>query len=381
MPANNPTRPATPGDSGAERLRHFALAIVAGIGAIVSAGDVRATVPRTFVASYGVDANPCSRTKPCRSFGSAIAQTDDAGEVIALDSGGYGKVTIANSVTISAPAGVHAGISVTSGNDGVTVNGQGIMVVLRGLLINGQSGANAGINLVSGSGLLVERCSISGMGLALTATLDVDTLLQVHDSTFAENGDGLVVHGPGAATLSGVQIVGNDGNGVLFADGVDFRLRNTLIARNGGNGIGISGLVSGKVVMSIERTQIFANGSQGIEMTITAIQTATLLISDSEIARNNRFTLSGTGGVFLNASASVSGVSLTRTTVDGNGGDGILADSQFTFAILDESTVTGNGGSGIFAANGGTIYTRGNNIFHHNSAGDQGGNIVSLAAH
>ena len=76
---------------------------------------------RTFVASTGNDANPCSITAPCRGFTRAITQTNVGGEVIVLDSAGYGPFTITQSVSIVAPAGVYAGISVSSG-DGITVN-------------------------------------------------------------------------------------------------------------------------------------------------------------------------------------------------------------------------------------------------------------------
>ena len=64
---------------------------------------------RTFVASTGLDTHPCSISTPCRSFGTAIAHTDDNGEIIVLDSAGYGTVTIAKSVSIIAPPGIYAG--------------------------------------------------------------------------------------------------------------------------------------------------------------------------------------------------------------------------------------------------------------------------------
>src|SRR5207245_10723104 len=70
---------------------------------------------RTFVSGSGNDANPCTRDMPCRSFGAAIAVTSTNGEVVALDSAGYGPVTVTQGVATVAPNGVHAGISVVSG--------------------------------------------------------------------------------------------------------------------------------------------------------------------------------------------------------------------------------------------------------------------------
>ena len=46
--------------------------------------------PQTFVASYGNDANPCGRVSPCRLFAKAMTVIDPNGEVVVLDSAGYG---------------------------------------------------------------------------------------------------------------------------------------------------------------------------------------------------------------------------------------------------------------------------------------------------
>ena len=81
---------------------------------------------RSFVsANHGNDANPCTVTLPCRNFAAAIAQTVAGGEVIVLDSGGYGPVTIGQSVSIIAPAGIYAGITATSGNAIIQTCGAG----------------------------------------------------------------------------------------------------------------------------------------------------------------------------------------------------------------------------------------------------------------
>jgi hypothetical protein len=87
------------------------------------------------------------------------------GEVIALDSAGFGSsLTIDKAVTITAAPGVHAGIMVFSG-DGITVNAGGNDVVtLRGLTVRWfqASGFNNGIVYNSGSVLHIENCVVSG---------------------------------------------------------------------------------------------------------------------------------------------------------------------------------------------------------------------------
>ena len=133
-----------------------------------------ALAQRTFVASYGSPANTafnCSIAKPCRQFSEAIGVTSPGGEVIVLDSAGYGSVTVTKSVSIISSPGVYAGISAFSGNNGVTVNAPGAAVVLRGLSINGQGGS-VGIALQAAARLRVENCVISKMasnGIEATA--------------------------------------------------------------------------------------------------------------------------------------------------------------------------------------------------------------------
>jgi len=78
---------------------------------VLCSASAFATAQRTFVASNGNDANSCGRTDPCRSFAAAIAQTNANDEVVAIDSAGYGLVTITQSVRsllrwVSMPASV-----------------------------------------------------------------------------------------------------------------------------------------------------------------------------------------------------------------------------------------------------------------------------------
>src|SRR5438876_4188543 len=120
-----------------DRLRSFlaVMAIAAGCTSQAFAAQ------RTFVASSGNDANPCTHDLPCRSFNAAIAATTAGGEVVALDSAGYGPATVTASITVAAAPGAHAAITVFSGT-GITVNaGNTDRVGLRNLYINGLGGA------------------------------------------------------------------------------------------------------------------------------------------------------------------------------------------------------------------------------------------------
>src|SRR5215472_3306097 len=128
---------------------------------VLFASGASAQVQRTFVSGLGSDANPCSRTAPCRTFGQAISQTNPNGEVIVLDSAGYGAFTITQAVSITAPPGVYAGISVFSG-DGITITAGGSdTVILRGLTLNNQGSTGTGIICTMVGTLHIESCVAS----------------------------------------------------------------------------------------------------------------------------------------------------------------------------------------------------------------------------
>src|SRR5688572_13830433 len=116
---------------------------------------------RTFVsAEVGLDANSCLPTAPCRTFPRALSQTAAAGEIIVLDSGGYGaSLSIAQPVAIETPDGVYAGMSVLSGN-GITINTAGA-VRLRGLTLNSVAG-DKGIHVLAASSVSLDNISVNG---------------------------------------------------------------------------------------------------------------------------------------------------------------------------------------------------------------------------
>jgi len=119
-----------------------------------------AQATRTWVSGVGDDANPCSRTAPCKTFQGTIAKTAAGGEINVLDPGGFGAVTITKSITISSE-GFEAGILV-SGTNGVIVNaGVNDTIVLRGIDFEGLGTGLDGINFLNGGALHVEKCTIN----------------------------------------------------------------------------------------------------------------------------------------------------------------------------------------------------------------------------
>src|SRR6266481_8282985 len=100
-----------------------------------SAAQAQAT--RTWVSGVGDDANPCSRTAPCKTFAGAISKTAAGGEIDALDPGGYGAVTITKGITIDGGGGQVASVLVSGTNGIVVAAGANDVVILRNLRITG----------------------------------------------------------------------------------------------------------------------------------------------------------------------------------------------------------------------------------------------------
>ena len=142
------------------RLALSALAVFAVCVFFAPLAHAQAT--RTWVSGVGDDANPCSRTAPCKTFAGAISRTAAGGEINCLDPGGFGGVTITKALTIDC---VHTvGGVLASLTNGIIVNaGLTDRIVLRGLDIHGVGNGFDGIKFMAGGSLHVEDSVISGM--------------------------------------------------------------------------------------------------------------------------------------------------------------------------------------------------------------------------
>src|SRR5262245_44742616 len=94
---------------------------------LLSSDPAHAQATRTWVSGVGDDANPCSRTAPCKTFAGAISKTAASGIINCLDPGGFGAVTITKSITIDCTATL-AGVLAALTN-GINVNGAGANVI------------------------------------------------------------------------------------------------------------------------------------------------------------------------------------------------------------------------------------------------------------
>jgi len=190
--------------------------LIAAIAAAFSVSTL-AQATRTFVSTNGNDLNTafnCSASASCRSFGAALSVTFPAGEIVVLNSGGYGPATISHPVVITA-IGVVASIStITSGANALTISTPGF-VTIRGLNLHGEGvGANGVVVTQSGVflrffNLLVENFTADGVNFGTPGKLFI------YNSQFNDNQNtGLHMTDPSGNTYVDSSSFNHNGQGV-----------------------------------------------------------------------------------------------------------------------------------------------------------------------
>ncbi|MEK6288851.1 MAG: hypothetical protein AABO57_24295 [Acidobacteriota bacterium] len=246
---------------------------------------------RTWVSGVGDDANPCSRTAPCKTFAGAISKTAEGGEIDALDPGGFGSVTITKSITIDGTYGAGFGSILASGVTGVivnvTTNAATSKVTLRNLSINGTNGPGTcaagvhGISFIAGKSLHVQHCDIFGFGqngINVNKTLD-GTNITVQDTTIREcTGSGISVTtsvGNVAAVITGGQI-DKCGVGVSSATNAVVTISHSNLALN------TTGVNTASNSQTNVTDTLFANHTTGINV----VSGATVRVNNDIFANN-----------------------------------------------------------------------------------------------
>lgn len=320
--------------------RRLAVVVVLSFATVIfTTTPALATIARTYVASFGNDADPCTLAAPCRTLTHALTETSSAGEIIILDSGDYDSVSIAQSVSILASEGIYAGIRVTSGH-GITVNGSNIAVVLRGLSIKGTN-TGYGVYFQSGASLHIEKAVFHIPGWR-AINVEASGEMFVSDTVFHDSGNPAVVSSSASATFVRVLSLNSIGFGFNF-EGGKIALRDVVIA--GANGYGI-----------------LANTNEGGTVKLTV----------------DRTTVRGNAGTGIAAGGSGTYVVVTRSTITGNAGDALDATGN-AVAVISDSTLTGNSDYAFYIAGGGVIKSTGDNTVEGNGAGTiLGGSLTSL---
>ncbi len=318
---------------------------------------------RTFVSGTGLDANDCALARPCRGFATAMAHTDAYGEIVVLDSAGYGPVTIDKSVSIIAPPGVYAGVSVFSG-DGIEVDpGAGGKVVLRGLTINGQGG-NVGIRIASGDEIHVERCVISNMSTGIYVPGGL--AIRISSSVVRSSGmEGLMIYGGDPrVSIADSSFADNHNDGIRQHSG-SLSLDRVRSQHNGGRGLRVAPATTDHVVKAFVRNSTL-DGNNDDAVFVTADlggKNAAVTIERSTLARSGTFH----SGVHASSVAiSTVAVAVDGILATGNFSAGIHADGPGTVVSVAGSTVTNND-KGLLQENGAVLYTYGDNALGGNS--------------
>jgi hypothetical protein len=251
-------------------LKGFAL--LAFIFAVSSAAQAQAT--RTWVSGVGDDANPCSRTAPCKTFAGAISKTFIGGEIDALDPGGFGAITITKSITIdggSAFASILAsGTNGVNVNIAVNANDPNRRVTLRRLSINGTGASGSvgtatgvkGINFIQGSSVFVENCYIAnftqeGINVNLAATAGY---LSVKDTNINHCATGISLQtstGFVLGTADRVRLEKMTGNGLTVGNHGHFSIKDSYVMFNGGDGLSMTAIADG--TLNVESCMVSHN--------------------------------------------------------------------------------------------------------------------------
>jgi hypothetical protein len=215
-----------------------------------------------------------------------MGQTNTGGEIVVLTSAGYGPFSISKPVSIIAAPGVYAGISVFSG-DGIDVNAGTGTVILRGLTVNNQGGFDGFTNGIkfTGSGILhVENCVVSGFNFGTALESTGGGALEVKDSIFRGNTNGIFVRGASATvTVDHVRLEENT-QGLEADDGPNVTVWDSLASGNETGFYAVSN-ASAVVQMTIESCLVCYNAT-GIAVYSGGTATPIVRVSNTTVTDN-----------------------------------------------------------------------------------------------
>jgi hypothetical protein len=257
--------------------------------------SAHAQATRTWVSGVGDDANPCSRTAPCKTFAGAISKTAASGEIDTLDPGGYGGVTITKSVTIDGTSGL-AGVLV-SGTNAIVVNAANTdVVILRNLDINGIGSGLAGILILGAGDVRIENCKIyrfSGRGIEDRRTAGHLSVTNTMVNDNAQTGILAMAAGPSTlnVTVDTVQMHRNGNSGLAVTNGARAMVVHSSATSNTAMGF----YADTGATLDVDDSIAFGNGNTGI----MALTGGTVRLSNTTVTNNATGLHSGFGSNIL----------------------------------------------------------------------------------
>ena len=268
-------------------------------GALLAASSAQAQATRTWVSGVGSDANPCSRTAPCKTFAGAISKTAINGEIDHLDPNGAGAVTITKSITLDGTTGQGFASILASGTNGIVINiptgnaNDPLRTVrIRNLSINGtglsgtigkQTGIN-GIKILSAAAVYIENVVISDFtNRAISDERNGSGKLFVTNTIVRNNVQSGIAIIPTAGNVTAMfdnVIAENNGNaGFAMSNGTKATARNSTAA---GNLIGFYADSNGSE-FNLESCVSHGNATGA---TVTSPGTPTMRLSNCVITNN-----------------------------------------------------------------------------------------------
>ena len=285
---------------------------------------------RTFVRSTGIDANPCSLVAPCRSFNAAIALTDPGGEVVILDTAGYGPMTITKSIKIIGPSGVYGGISVLGAGSGITTGivinaGDNDVIMLRGLDISGVTTSspfpNVGIDIQNAGTVHIEKTSISNFtrdtGACMIVVSPRPIKVFINDSFLRECSEGIFAKGTGPDDAARISLVIDntriqDGlntevpgatTALDLGDAIVASVRNSVVSWAGGGIFAFNSNANVKNRIHVIGSHLSRIGDAAIETSGTAGASVHVTMANAHFNNNNAVLKHGHGQAIFTSSA------------------------------------------------------------------------------
>ena len=283
------------------------------------ASIAQAQASRTWVSGVGDDANPCSRTAPCKTFAGAISKTAACGEIDALDPGGFGAVTITKSITIDG-TGTFASI-LASLVTGITINAANTDVItIRGVSINGFCNGLRAMNILQAKTVNIEDCVMfrfAGPGILVNESSDLN--LNIRNTVIRDNtGAGLDLNtttGLVRGSLYEVSLIGN-ANGLHAKNNTRIVANNSVFSNNTTNGILADGVSGGAVAtVRVWNSVISTNGGNGVRAGNGGGGASGVEIGQCQINNNT------SNGVLVSGGSSVV-ETFGNNSIRGNGTDG-----------------------------------------------------------
>jgi len=305
----------------------FLLALVLGVAGacLLAPTAANAQATRTWVSGLGDDANPCSRTAPCKTFPGAYSKTAVAGEIDCIDPGGFGALTIGHSIAVKCDYDAEAGVLVSGTNGFVVAAGASDIVWISGIDFEGLGAASQnlslnGIKILSAGMVTVSDCTIRGFtntngtdgnGIFLNNT--GTTKLFVDNTLIGDNSNVAVEVRPQAGATGNAEIfntratnnlTGYRANGTSNSASVQVDVLNSVASFNGGAAVSSASGTGPASVMVNHSTLSFNN----VALSGGGSATSMIHVGYSTITGNNAvFASSGGAQIFTYGNNEIDG--------------------------------------------------------------------------